>query len=150
MCSCPPSSAPVIDSPWTAPAREGDRARTQARLRRPPAAIPSHRGACSLASRGEGGEHVGPGAGVRVQGESALDFVSRLLEEAGISYSWKGDSEKGSELVLHDAPHTHEPREGGPITHNDSPNQSAEREFIGGVRLSQQVRPGKVTLRDHD
>jgi uncharacterized protein involved in type VI secretion and phage assembly len=83
-------------------------------------------------------------------GESDFDFVNRLLEEAGISYSFKGDAEKGTELVLHDAPHTNEPREGGPIAHNDSPNQAAEREFISGVRLAQQVRPGKVTLRDHD
>ncbi len=83
-------------------------------------------------------------------GESDFDFVNRLLEEAGISYFFADDEEHGSTLVLHDAPHTAEPRGGGPIAHNDSPNQAAEREFISGVRLSQQVRPGKVTLRDHD
>jgi uncharacterized protein involved in type VI secretion and phage assembly len=83
-------------------------------------------------------------------GESDFDFVNRLLEEAGISYFFTHDDERGSTVVLHDAPHTREPREGGPIAHVESPNQSAEREFITGVRLAQQVRPGKFTLRDHD
>jgi uncharacterized protein involved in type VI secretion and phage assembly len=88
---------------------------------------------------------------MRVQyGESDFDFVNRLLEEAGISYSFTHDAEKGSALVLHDAPHTAEPREGGPIPHVENPNQASEQEYVGSVRLAQQVRPGKVTLRDHD
>ncbi|MFO0761386.1 MAG: type VI secretion system tip protein TssI/VgrG [Byssovorax sp.] len=83
-------------------------------------------------------------------GESDFDFLNRLLEEAGISYSFHEDEKKGSVMVLHDAPHTHEPREGGPLSHVDNPSASAEQEYLTGVRLAQQVRPGKVTLRDHD
>jgi type VI secretion system secreted protein VgrG len=83
-------------------------------------------------------------------GESDFDFLNRLLEEAGISYSFFQHAEKGTTLVLHDAPQSNEPRAGGPIAYVDNPSQSSEKEFVSGVRLAQQVRPGKVTLRDHD
>lgn len=83
-------------------------------------------------------------------GESDFDFVSRLLEEAGISYSFADDEKRGSVLVLNDAPQAAEPREGGPIAYVDNPNQASEKEYITHVRLAQQVRPGKVTVRDHD
>lgn len=83
-------------------------------------------------------------------GESDFDFIGRLLEEAGISYFFKDHDSGDSELVLHDAPQTAEPRAGGPIAHEESPNQSGEREYISSVRLAQEVRPGRVTLRDHD
>ncbi|MEP7127166.1 MAG: phage late control D family protein, partial [Byssovorax sp.] len=83
-------------------------------------------------------------------GESDFDFLNRLLEEAGISYSFTQEGDKGSVLVLHDAPHASEPRAGGPIAYVDNPNHSAEKEFLTGLRIAQQIRPGKVTLRDHD
>jgi type VI secretion system secreted protein VgrG len=95
-----------------------------------------------------------PKLDMRLQyGESDFDFISRLLEEAGISYSFTVDADqpkRGSLLVLHDAPQAAEPRAGGPLTHAENPNQSAEQEFVSHVRLAQQVRPGRVTLRDHD
>jgi uncharacterized protein involved in type VI secretion and phage assembly len=83
-------------------------------------------------------------------GESDFDFLNRLLEEAGISYSFESDEKRGSVLILHDAPHAGEPRAGGPLSHVDNPNAASEKEYLTGVRIAQQVRPGKVTLRDHD
>jgi uncharacterized protein involved in type VI secretion and phage assembly len=88
---------------------------------------------------------------LRIQyGESDFAFLSRLLEEAGISYFFAEDEKKGSELVLSDAPQSIEARAGGPLPFVDNPNQAAEKEFVSQVRLSRDVRPGKVTLRDHD
>lgn len=82
-------------------------------------------------------------------GESDYAFVSRLLEEAGISYFFEHD-EKRSTMVLADHPQHAEPRSAGPLRYVDNPNQSAEQEFLTDLRLSQDVRPGRVTLRDHD
>lgn len=86
-------------------------------------------------------------------GESDFDFVNRLLEEGGISYSFEEQEERGSSIsrmVMNDAPTRNEPREGGAIGYVDNPNQAAEKEFLSSVRLSQQVRPGRVSLRDFD
>jgi uncharacterized protein involved in type VI secretion and phage assembly len=88
---------------------------------------------------------------LRIQyGESDFDFLSRLLEEAGISYFFEDDEKRGSVLVLSDAPHVAEARTGGPVSFMDSPNATADREYVTQVRLSRDVRPGKVTLRAHD
>jgi type VI secretion system secreted protein VgrG len=84
----------------------------------------------------------------RVQhGESDLSFLSRMLEEAGISFYF---TEKGDKTVctLSDAPHTNEERS-RPIPYRDTPTV-ADKEHVTAVRVSRQVRPGKVTLRDHD
>jgi type VI secretion system secreted protein VgrG len=85
-------------------------------------------------------------------GESDLGFLHRMLEEAGISYFFKDAGGKGGEstLVLHDAPQSAEGRGGGPLRYVDNPNESAGHEFVTNVRMQQQVKPGKVTLRDHD
>ncbi len=95
------------------------------------------------------GDH--PDLELRAQyGESDFDFINRLLEEAGISYYFAEDPDKGSVLVLGDAPQANERREGGPIPYLDNPTQSFECEYLTRVHLAQQVRPGKVTLRDFD
>jgi type VI secretion system secreted protein VgrG len=83
-------------------------------------------------------------------GESDFDFINRLLEEAGITYLFVDDAERGSLLVLTDAPQTSERRSGGPIPYVDSPSRDFEREYLTAVRVAQRVRPGKVTLRDFD
>lgn len=83
-------------------------------------------------------------------GESDFDFINRLLEEAGIAYLFVDDPKRGSLLVLTDAPQTNERRSGGPIPYVDSPSRDFEREYLTAIRIAQQVRPGKVTLRDFD
>ncbi|MFS8067065.1 MAG: contractile injection system protein, VgrG/Pvc8 family, partial [Byssovorax sp.] len=90
---------------------------------------------------------------LRVQyGESDLDFVRRLLEEAGISFYFADDLEKGSQLVFHDDPQGNTLRVGLPIPFLDSPGQAqaGELEFVSEVRVGHQVRPGRFTLRDMD
>lgn len=95
------------------------------------------------------GDH--PKLEYRVQhGESDLDFMSRVLEEAGIAYYFDEDDAKHSELVFSDKPQGRNPRKGGPIRYVDNPNAEAEKEFLSAVRLTHVVRPGKVTIRDHD
>lgn len=87
----------------------------------------------------------------RVQyGESDYAFMSRLLEEAGISFGFEDDPEKGSKLVFWDAPQHNEPRPGSPLRYIDKPNEASEMEFVSHVRVSEEVRPGKVTVRDFD
>jgi type VI secretion system secreted protein VgrG len=86
----------------------------------------------------------------RVQyGESDFDFLSRMLEDAGISFFFEQQGE-ATKLVLADAPHLGKPRVGS-LPFNASPTGEGGRgEHATAVRSSQRVRPGKVTMRDHD
>ncbi len=77
-------------------------------------------------------------------------FVCRMLEEAGISYFFSDEGKKGTVLLLSDEPHLAEARAGGPIPFVDSPTDAPDREHVTAVRMSHEVRPGKVTIRDHD
>ncbi len=88
----------------------------------------------------------------RVQyGESDFDFFSRVLESAGITYRFTHDLEDGeTKLELSDAPERAEPRPGGGIKFDDSPNFDARAEFVTQVRIKQRIRPGAVVVRDHD
>lgn len=83
----------------------------------------------------------------RVQyAESDFAFISRMLEDAGISFYFaQGESE--TELVLSDAPQTNPPRNA--ISYREHPTV-ADREHVTNVRVGQKVRPGRYTLRDHD
>jgi len=83
-------------------------------------------------------------------GETDYAFVCRLLEEAGIAFTFPDDDEKGSRLTLSDEPHLAAPRPGPPLPYVDSPNQAAELEFVTHLRLWNEVRPGIHTIRDHD
>lgn len=90
---------------------------------------------------------------LRIQyGESDYDFMCRLLEEAGISFYFVDDFMKGSQLVFNDRPQSNEPRQMLPIRFVDDPKlaQAARAEFITEVRVGQEVRPGRVTIRDYD
>ena len=80
---------------------------------------------------------------IRVQyGESDYDFLSRMLEDAGVSFYFDGGV-----MVLDDGPHQNSPR--APIAFRDHPTET-DREHVTGVRVGRRVRPGKVTVRDHD
>lgn len=84
----------------------------------------------------------------RVQyGETDYAFLSRMLEEAGICFYFQ-EKEKKSVCVLSDAPQRNEER-AKPIAFRDEPSL-ADKEHVTSVRISRQVRPGKLTLRDHD
>jgi type VI secretion system secreted protein VgrG len=83
-------------------------------------------------------------------GESDYVFLTRLLEEAGVTFTFDDEDGKGTRLVLHDRPHAGEPRAGGPVLYVDNPNQSAEREYVTRLRLSHDVQPVRYTIRDFD
>ena len=80
-------------------------------------------------------------------GESDFTFMSRMLEEAGISFYFTEKDGKTT-CVLHDAPQGNEERS-KPIPFRNEPNV-ADKEHVTASRISRHVRPGKVTLRDHD
>lgn len=81
--------------------------------------------------------------------ESDYAWFSRILEEAGISF---GFIDEGDESKLHfwDAPQHNDVRPGFPISYVDKPNESSEKEYVTNVRKSEVVRPGKLTVLDHD
>jgi type VI secretion system secreted protein VgrG len=88
---------------------------------------------------------------VRVQyGETDLDFLERLLEEAGISYFF--DDQRGdgaSHLVLTDGPERAMPRHAN-VPHTSEPTPTWEQPFVADVRVAHETRTGKVTLADFD
>ncbi|MEP7124951.1 MAG: type VI secretion system tip protein TssI/VgrG [Byssovorax sp.] len=84
----------------------------------------------------------------RVQyAESDFAFLARMLEDAGISFHF-ASSDAGTTLVLADAPQSSEPRSPA-IPFRDQPTAS-DREHVTRVRVGQEVRPGRITVRDHD
>lgn len=84
--------------------------------------------------------------------ESDFDFMSRLLEEAGIAFWLKDSGDEDATLVLGDAPHANDARPGLPLAFVDEVVQafSGRTEFVTNVRLREVSLPGRVTLRDHD
>ena len=85
-------------------------------------------------------------------GETDLAFLSRMLEEAGITYFFTEDPEKGSTLVLSDRPHAADPRPAPPLPFLDEPPAAAQQgtQFVTDVRVHREVRQAKVVLRDFD
>lgn len=90
---------------------------------------------------------------LRVQyGESDYDFLSRLLEEAGITFSFAEGSEAGStQLVLDDRPQGGTSRAAA-LPFRDSPGQAAAArvEYVTAARLHEEVRPARQVVRDFD
>jgi len=87
----------------------------------------------------------------RVQhAESDLAFLSRLLEEAGIAYTFVDDGGPDARLVMSDAPARTGPRREAPIGHVDEPGLAGEREFVTAVDVAEEDRGEAVTIRDHD
>ena len=84
----------------------------------------------------------------RVQyGETDLAFMSRMLEDAGISFLFE-DHEGQTVMIITDSPQSNEPRAEA-IAFRDEPSASV-KEHVTAVRVSRQVKPGKLTVRDHD
>jgi len=84
----------------------------------------------------------------RVQyAESDFDFLSRMLEDIGVSYHFE-QSGGDSRLVLVDAPNRRAPRVALPFVSN--PNDRIRHEYVTGVRTLRQVRPGRYTQSDVD
>jgi type VI secretion system secreted protein VgrG len=89
---------------------------------------------------------------LRVQyGETDLAFLTRILEEAGISFVTVEAGTK-MRLVLRDAPQSHEERPSGPITFIDSPQQAqaAQVEYATLLSFRRAARSARVVLRDFD
>jgi len=81
--------------------------------------------------------------------ESDYAFFCRVLEEAGIAFTFpEGDRGHGV-LTLGDRLHEGAPRP-APIVHVPSPNRGDDQELVTDVRLLHQSRPGAYTLADHD
>jgi type VI secretion system secreted protein VgrG len=84
----------------------------------------------------------------RVQyAESDFAFMSRMLEDAGISYHFEQQAEE-TKLVLSDAPEARAPR-AQKLPFRDDPSAGAG-DYVTAVRIGKQVRPGRYTMRDHD
>ena len=94
-----------------------------------------------------------PRLAYRVQyGESDLAFISRLLEEAGISYAFaEGEGEgEDARVVLSDAPEQTGARREQALGYLDDASAAGERAFVTGVGVAEEPRVEGVTLRDHD
>ncbi len=79
-------------------------------------------------------------------GETDGAFVARLLEEAGIAFTFPD----GETMAMSDKLHMGAPRIAPPIHYVDNPNAAGEIEYVTQVRLSHEVRPGAYTIRDYD
>jgi type VI secretion system secreted protein VgrG len=82
--------------------------------------------------------------------ESDYSFVARLLEEAGIAFTFAENAEGRSVLVLSDRLEGGAPRAGLPLLYVDQPNEASEQEYVTRVGYLREVRPGAVALRDYD
>jgi type VI secretion system secreted protein VgrG len=89
-------------------------------------------------------------------GETDFAFVSRLLEDAGISFAFShaattGKGEDITKLVLDDTPHTRAQRTGQLVyAGHQTPRFGADEDFCATVSVTQRVKTGTVTLRDFD
>ena len=94
----------------------------------------------------------------RVQyAETDFAFLSRILEEAGIAYLLRDPAlassatpEPETALCLSTDLNRHDPRAGGPILFYNGNNPPHDKEIISSVKLAQEARSGRITLRDYD
>ncbi len=82
-------------------------------------------------------------------GETDFAFVCRLLEEAGICFTFPDDGGDGSSITFWDKIQENAPR-AAVVPYVDNPNQAAQKEFVTKVRLTHEVRPGAFTIADFD
>jgi type VI secretion system secreted protein VgrG len=87
---------------------------------------------------------------VRVQyGETDFDFVSRLLEDAGIAFVFP-EGEDAPPLLLTDDLFAAKASGAAPIPYVDDASAAREHDHVTEVRLAHEVRPGRLTIRDTD
>ncbi|MBK9264417.1 MAG: type VI secretion system tip protein VgrG [Polyangiaceae bacterium] len=79
--------------------------------------------------------------------ESDYNFMCRLLEEAGIAFTF---AEESGVPIFGDALQSNEPRPGAAIPYVDTPNESSQKEYVTEVHFGREVRPGAATFRDYD
>ncbi|MFT3775074.1 MAG: type VI secretion system tip protein TssI/VgrG [Minicystis sp.] len=80
--------------------------------------------------------------------ESDWAFVCRLMEQEGIFFFFEHTAE-GHVLVMSDTLHVHEPIPGGEVLpFRPALGALVQGEHVSRFRHAQEVRPGKVTLRD--
>jgi len=78
--------------------------------------------------------------------ESDFTFISRLLEDSGISFVLE-QRDSGTVVVLRDAPEATSPRE-APLEHVNEPTSG--QVYATGLRAERRVRQGRSTFADHD
>lgn len=83
--------------------------------------------------------------------ESAFAFVSRLLEQEGMYYHFRHESQR-HHLVLADSPSSHEPAPGYEELPFYPPSTSERREgeHITSFHMVRQIQPGALSLTDFD
>ncbi|VDC32775.1 type VI secretion system Vgr family protein [Pseudogemmobacter humi] len=82
--------------------------------------------------------------------ESDLDFLSRLMEEEGISYYFTHDG-KAETMVLADEISGHDPLPGDPLEYSEAAAKSGGSvNRVSDLRASALLTTGKVTLGDHN
>lgn len=82
-------------------------------------------------------------------GESDYAFFCRILEEAGIAFTFPETLAGQGTLTLSDRLESGTPRPGA-VAYEPVPNEAAEREFVTDVRIADRSRPGAYAIRDHD
>lgn len=83
--------------------------------------------------------------------ETDFAFMSRLLEEAGISYFFEARGPDEPILVFSDAPERRTERVPAIVSVEDAGNaKDAEVEYLTKIQLRERSVPSRVTLRDHD
>ncbi|MEO7327684.1 MAG: type VI secretion system tip protein TssI/VgrG [Minicystis sp.] len=89
---------------------------------------------------------------LRVQyGETDYAFLCRLLEEAGIAFTFPEDGASGGNVTFSDGLGQGSNQEGPRLLcASDDLRGALDRALLWRVRLSHEVRPGAVTLGDHD
>lgn len=80
--------------------------------------------------------------------ESDYQFFSRLLEEAGIAFTFP--EQEGGKLTLSDHLEANAPRPGAPIPYVEQPNEASEKEYVTDVRFAREVRAGAYLIRDYE
>jgi type VI secretion system secreted protein VgrG len=89
-------------------------------------------------------------------GETDFAFISRLLEDAGISFTFSHAATSGkgddiTKLVMNDAPHRAAQRSGKlSYAGHQTPRFGGDEDFCATVTVTQRLKPGKFTLRDFD